>query len=25
VEVDLDASDEEGSPVIRLLDAGRKD
>jgi hypothetical protein len=25
VEVDLDASDEEGSPVLRLLDAGRKD
>ncbi|TFV56352.1 DUF3516 domain-containing protein [Geodermatophilus sp. DF01-2] len=25
VEVDLDASDEEGAPVIRLLDAGRKD
>ncbi len=24
-EVDLDASDEEGSPVIRLIDAGRKD
>jgi hypothetical protein len=25
VEVDLEASDEEGSPVIRLVDAGRKD
>jgi superfamily II RNA helicase len=25
VEVDLDASDEEGSPVLRLLDAGRRD
>jgi hypothetical protein len=25
VEVDLDASDEEGSAVIRLVDAGRKD
>lgn len=25
VEVDLDASDEEGSPVLRLVDAGRKD
>jgi hypothetical protein len=25
VEVDLDASDEEGSVVLRLVDAGRKD
>jgi hypothetical protein len=25
VEVDLEASDEEGTPVIRLVDAGRKD
>ena len=25
VEVDLDASDEEGTAVIRLVDAGRKD
>jgi hypothetical protein len=25
VEVDLDASDEEGVPVIRLVDAGRAD
>jgi hypothetical protein len=24
-EVDLDASDEEGSAVLRLVDAGRKD
>jgi hypothetical protein len=25
VEVDLEASDEEGAAVIRLVDAGRKD
>jgi hypothetical protein len=25
VEVDLEASDEEGSAVLRLVDAGRKD
>ena len=25
VEVDLDASDEEGHAVLRLVDAGRKD
>jgi hypothetical protein len=25
VEVDLEASDEEGSAVIRVVDAGRKD
>jgi superfamily II RNA helicase len=25
VEVDLDASDDEGAPVIRLVDAGRRD
>ena len=25
VEVDLEASDEEGAAVLRLIDAGRKD
>ena len=25
VEVDLEASDEQGAPVLRVVDAGRKD